>query len=123
VTVWFVHRRGDGGIAWAGQYAQPGYADEQLDDATSAELQTYLIPAVPPLPKPTPREWLERLSPTTQLALEAAALSNAQVSLWLRKATGAGAIDVTLPETQQGVAAVVAAGLLTQSEETTLLTP
>jgi hypothetical protein len=74
-------------------------------------------------PRPTPREWLERLSPTTQLALETAALSNAQVALWLRKATGAGTIDVTLLETQQGVAAMVAAGLLTAAEQTVLLNP
>jgi hypothetical protein len=122
MSVWFVHRRDDGSISWAGQYVQPGYADEQLDDATSAELHTFLNPPLVP-PKPTPREWLERLAPATQLALETAALANAQVALWLRKATGAGSIDVTLAETQQGVTAMVAAGLLTAAEQTTLLAP
>src|SRR5258708_3391229 len=84
MSIWFVHRPNGLGtpISWAGQYVQPGYADEQLDDATSAELQAFLAPARnPPKPRPTPRQWLERLSPATQLALETAALTNAQISL------------------------------------------
>ena len=72
---------------------------------------------------PTPRQWLERLSTATQLSLETAALTNAQVSLWLRKATGNPTIDVTLQETKDGVAAMVTAGLLTAADQTTLLTP
>lgn len=77
----------------------------------------------PPYVPPTPRQWLERLSMATQLGLETAAMSNAQVALWLRKATGAGSIDVTLQETKDGVAAMVAAALLTAAEQTVLLTP
>lgn len=47
MSVWWVHRPDGPGtsIAWAGTYEQPGYAEEQLDDATSAELQTFLNPA------------------------------------------------------------------------------
>lgn len=81
-------------------------------------------PSAPvPLPPPTPRQWLERLSPATQLALETAALTNAQVALWLRKATGNPSIDVTQQETRDGVAAMVAAGLLTAADQETLLAP
>ena len=99
----------------------PGVVPISNDDPRIAAFQAAL--AIARAPKPTPREWLERLSMATQLALETAALSSAQVALWLRKATGAGSIDVTMPETQQGVAAMVAAGLLTPAEQTTLLTP
>jgi hypothetical protein len=47
VTIWWVHRNAGPGtsISWAGQYEQPGYADEQLDDAASTELQAFLNPA------------------------------------------------------------------------------
>lgn len=47
MTIWFVHRAGGPGtpISWAGQYLQKGYAEEQLDDANSAELQGFLNPA------------------------------------------------------------------------------
>jgi hypothetical protein len=51
--IWFVHRTGGQGtpINWAGQYQQPGYADEAVDDAASAELKAFLTP--PPLPPQT----------------------------------------------------------------------
>jgi hypothetical protein len=105
--------------------ADPDNRDWQAYQAwlAAGNVPTAAAPVVVLVPRPTPREWLERLSPSTQLALETAALANPAVSLWLRKATGAGSIDVTLAETQQGVAAVVAAGLLTTAEQTVLLTP
>lgn len=43
--IWFVHRDGTGAICFAAQYEQPDYAQEQLDDTTSAELQAFLNPA------------------------------------------------------------------------------
>lgn len=39
--IWNVARRG-GAIVAAFSYQQPGYADEQLDDTNSTELQAYL---------------------------------------------------------------------------------
>lgn len=47
MTIWFVHRTA-GTISWAGQYEQSGYADEQLDDANSAELRAFLNPPATP---------------------------------------------------------------------------
>lgn len=41
MTVWHVHRR-KGAIVYAGQEAQPGYAEEALDDATNPELRSWL---------------------------------------------------------------------------------
>jgi hypothetical protein len=122
---WFVHRNGGSGtpISSASRNLMVGYNDEALADDDS-EIVAYLAAAqAPPYVPPTPRQWLERLSPTTQLSLETAALTNAQVSLWLRKATGNPSIDVTLPETATGVAAMVSAGLLSTDEQSVLLTP
>lgn len=100
---------------------QPAYAGMSLIEVDDSDPR--LVPAPPPKPLPTPRAWLERLSPATELTLETAALANPVISLWLRKATGADFIDVTLPETQQGVAAMVALGLLTEADQAALLTP
>lgn len=46
MTIWYVHRPNGPGtpISWAGQYQQPGYATEALDDASNAELQAFLNP-------------------------------------------------------------------------------
>jgi len=98
----------------------PGYA--VIDDADPRIAAFAAAQAALMIPKPTPRQWLERLAPATQLSLETAALANAQVALWLRKATGNPSIDVTLQETKDGVAAMVAAGLLTAADQATLLT-
>lgn len=48
MTVWYAHREG-GKIVFAGTYAQEVYAEEALDDATSAELRAFLNPP-PPVP-------------------------------------------------------------------------
>jgi hypothetical protein len=40
--IWYVHRRANDSIASAHAEIQPGYAEEALDDQTSAELQAYL---------------------------------------------------------------------------------
>ena len=44
--IWFVART-NGQIVAAFSYRQPGYAEETLDDAVSAELQAFLAPPVP----------------------------------------------------------------------------
>lgn len=122
--IWFVHREGNV-IAWAGQYDQPGYADEQLDDTISAELQTFLTAAfqVPTL-KPTPLAWLRRLAQATQQAIFTAAAQNPALLGLLFEADGAGGgIDVTDPTTQAGVGAMAAAGVITQAEAAVLLAP
>ena len=45
-------RRDDGTIAMAGNYPQPGYAEEALDDATNAEIVAFFArAAIPPVPE------------------------------------------------------------------------
>lgn len=43
--IWYVHRGAGNAIVWAGQYQQAGYATEALDDASNAEIQTFLAPS------------------------------------------------------------------------------
>lgn len=94
-----------------------GCTQVQVDDSDSRLTVTPL-----PVP-PTPRAWLERLSPATQAAIAAAGASNPTILLWLLKAAGTPAIDVTASETIAGVGALVTAGIITTTDQTTLLTP
>lgn len=76
-----------------------------------------------PYAAPTPRQWLERLAPATQLAITTAAAGNPQILLWVLKASGSPSIDVAAAETIAGVEALVAAGVLTLDDQATLLAP
>jgi hypothetical protein len=118
VTDWRFTWGADGTLTFDPDCAQVALVEQvyAAHDPTRPALAVYV--------RPTPRQWFERLSQATQIALETAALSNAQVARWMRIATGTSdGIDVTLQETKDGVAAMVAAGLLTAAEQTTLLAP
>ena|SRR5581483_6773867 len=101
----------------------PGVVPIADDDPRIAAFQAAREAALKP--KPSPREWLERLAPTTQAAITKAAASDTTgaMLLWLLKAAGNPTIDVTNPETQQGVATLVATGIITQADQATLLAP
>lgn len=103
--------------------AQPAFAGLTLV-AVSPDDQRIVMPASAK-PRPTPRAWLERLSQSTQEALETAVMSNAKVANWLRKATAASdGIDVTLQETKDGVTAIaLIVPQITAADQMTLLTP
>jgi hypothetical protein len=77
----------------------------------------------PKPPMPSPREWLERLTPATQQSISVAAIANPSIFLCLLKASGSTLIDVTMPETIAGVGALVTAGVLTAADQATLLAP
>lgn len=106
-----------------GHYAGGSQIEVADDDP---RIGTYVAAqvAVPP-PRPTPRQWLERLSPATQSAITAAAAKDASgaLLLWMLKAAGNPAIDVTSAETVQGVGALVAAGIITAADQAALLAP
>lgn len=76
-------------------------------------------------PAPTPRQWLERLSPAAQGGITKAAATDATgaLLLWLLKAAGNQTIDVTSAETQQGVQSLVAAGVIHAADAALLLAP
>lgn len=82
-------------------------------------------PAPPPPPRPTPLQWLRRLTPDKQQAIFVAAATNPVVLGWLFEADGAGGgIDVTDPLTVQGVAAIAAAiPAITAADQAILLAP
>jgi hypothetical protein len=121
----FIERNADGDIIAALSGAPIGALGEWRDEADPVVIAArtpLLVEPAPPV-APSPRQWLERLAPETQLAIVTAAQGNAQLNLWLLKAAGNPAIDVTLQETKDGVAALVAAGVITAAEQTTLLAP
>lgn len=92
--------------------------------AGNAPLSADPLPAPVP-PKPTPREWLERLLSDRQQVVVDAMLGNPGAGrLWIVRALGTGSIDVTDPETIQGVNAMRAAGILiSDAERDALLAP
>jgi|SRR5579883_159291 len=113
------------GISWGADGTF--HFDPSVSQQTIANVQAVLAAHNPakqlPPPAPTPRQWLERLSPTTQAAIASAGTSNPVILLWLLKAAGNPSIDVTSAETVQGVGALVAAGIITSADEATLLAP
>jgi hypothetical protein len=82
-------------------------------------------PPAPPYVPPSPRQWLERLAPATQANIAKAALADATGAtlLWLLKAAGNPAIDVTNADTNSGVSTMQSAGVISAAEATALLTP
>lgn len=68
----------------------------------------------------TPREFMDRLSIETQAAIAAAATQNGQIMLLLVRLTG-GDVRLDSDETEAGVAAMRAAGLITAAEAAALL--
>lgn len=94
-----------------------------LTDADLAQLA--IDAAAPPSPaiQPNPRQWLERLTADKQAAIAAAGVGNAAILLWLLKAAGSPAIDVTSADTIAGVGALVTAGIITTADQSILLEP
>lgn len=124
--IWWVHRNAAGAIIFAAQYEQPDYAQEKLDDATSAELQAYrAVATAVAQPKLTPLQWLKRLSPAKQQAVFTTALQAPALlgSLFMADGVGPGGIDVTDPQTIALVAAWVQIGTLDATDQATLLAP
>jgi hypothetical protein len=75
-------------------------------------------------PPPTtiaPLDFMARLTPVEQSAIANASQSNAQVLLFLLKLTGATAVDVTDALTQAGMAAMIAANLITSARGAQIL--
>lgn len=85
----------------------------------AVEPAPYQAPALPRVV--TPLAFMDRLAPETQAAITAAAAASPAVLLWLLRLTGAREVDLDSAETQGGVAALQAAGLLTQEQAAALL--
>ncbi len=90
----------------------------------SYEGGTFTAPVIPAEPVTfTPLEFIERFTTDEQAAISTAALANADLNLWLAKAMGAQEIDPTDTRTVAGMAALVAAGLISEQRKTEILTP
>lgn len=99
----------------------PGVVEIADDDARIAAFLARV--AVLLAPKPTPREWLNRLPAGKQAAVAAAARASDSMFLWFMKAAGAAYIDVAGQETIDGVNALVGAGVLATDDAGVLLAP
>jgi hypothetical protein len=78
------------------------------------------------MPNPTPLSWINRLPLQTQLSIQGAAAAAAaggdpSLALFLTKLSAAQEIDVNDAQTQAGVTAMFAAGLLNETERDALL--
>jgi hypothetical protein len=115
---------GNGAVIGTFGSPQPGYPGFAVIPDDDQRIATFAAKQAQPGP-PSPRAWLERLSPTTQGNITKAALadSSGAMLLWLLKASGNPQIDVTSAETIAGVNAMVGAGVLTSAEAATLLAP
>lgn len=69
----------------------------------------------------TTRAFLTRFSPTVLTTIATALPTTPALFIWFAKLEGASWVDLTDPETNAGVQALVAAGLLTQADATTIL--
>jgi hypothetical protein len=69
----------------------------------------------------TPLQFVALFTPAEQQAIAQAALANAAVFLWFSKAMGATYIVLSDPQTVAGLAALVAAGLLTAARQAQVL--
>lgn len=79
-----------------------------------------------PLPPPPPKqftslEYLDLFSESEQLAVVTATMAVPQVKLWHDKMLMAGFITSADPRTEGGLAALVAAGLLTEARKAEIL--
>lgn len=61
------------------------------------------------------REFMDLFTANEQKAIASAAMGNVDVKLWYDRAMGGPALDLDAPDTASGLAALVAAGLLTQA--------
>nr|WP_314074416.1 hypothetical protein [uncultured Roseococcus sp.] len=98
-----------------------------------AEYEAWLAEGGEPLPAPelppvpprvlTPREFIDRLPMPRQLEITTAAMQSPPAFLWLIRLSSAKEVDVTFPETIEGVQALHSAGLITAQEAEDLLAP
>lgn len=68
-------------------------------------------------------EYLERFTEAEQLAIVGATQGNTAVKLWYDKLLAAEYVDLADPRIEQGLAALVAAGLLAEARKAELLQP
>ena len=80
-------------------------------------------PQPPPSTQISPLQFIARFTAAETGAIAQAALSNAAMLMWLVQASAASYIDLADPRTKAGLDSLVAAGLLTASRETAILTP
>lgn len=116
----YVQRDGGGQITGVFN-ARQDFASEfvQEDDTHVATFRAAQAARFNPPPRITFLEFLALFTPAEQLAI--ASSSDANLKIWLLKATGTGQIDLTDPITKQGLDYLISISLLTSGRETAIL--
>lgn len=83
----------------------------------------FAAPPKPPAPRRqgTFREFMDLFTTDEQKTIAAAAMGNVDVKLWYDRAMGGPSLDLDAEDTSNGLAALVAAGLLTQDRADAVL--
>jgi hypothetical protein len=68
-------------------------------------------------------QFMNRFTPTEQLAIATGARTNAQTFLWFTMGAGANNVDPTDPAVKAGLDGMVTAGFITQDRENAILNP
>lgn len=94
--------------------------------AAAAQRAGELAPEPRPVAQPASRHilplaFMDRVSRETQATITHAALSDADIMLWLLRLMAAHHVDLDDAETKRGVDALVSAGLLTERQASALL--
>lgn len=97
--------------------------EREMTPEEIAQIAEYVPPVIPPRTKFSSLEFLERFTEAEQLAVVTATLGSPQVKLWYDKLLAAEYVDLTDPRTEQGIDALIAAGLIDPARKDELLQP
>lgn len=105
----------------AGHEAYDTGDPEQVGGVWYQRWATRPVAPPPPVRQVPPLEFLDRLDMPTQAAVLAAAEQSLTAKLWVNRLLASTLVDLDAERTRAGVAALVAAGVLTQAQADALL--
>lgn len=99
------------------------FGSSELVAMSPDEIEAHLNPPSDPAPPKqfTSLEYLDLFTEAEQLAVVTATMAVPQVKLWYDKMLAAGFITTADPRTEGGLAALVGAGLLTETRKVEIL--
>lgn len=95
--------------------------EETVVEVSQAEAATFVSPSPSVAPRFVPLEFLDLFTEAEQLAVVQATLSNAAVKLWYDRVLAATYITLDDPRVETGLAALTAAGLLSEERKLAVL--
>jgi hypothetical protein len=109
-------------VSRANRIVRQGDADfRKIVLDSTITVQPYSTPPGPSIRRITPLTFINRIPADALGAIAAAIVSSPVLMVWVLKLVASQEVNLDLPETQGGVAAMVGAGLLTQAQANALL--